>query len=143
MTSRTKRIDSFDLPAGRVIGGKYAVSAFLGSGWEGEVYSVTELRTGIPRAMKVFFPQRNIKDRALKFYATKLERLRTCPIVIQYHHSEVFRHRGVPVTALVSELVEGELLEDFVRHVPGVVSVDSSVTWRSDDAAPRGIREPV
>lgn len=119
MAARSPRIDAFNLPAGRVIAGKYAVERLLGAGWEGEVYRVTEVRTGIRRAAKVFYPERNLRDRALKFYATKLERLQKCSMVIRYHHSESFKYRGVPVVALVSELVDGEILERFVLRQPG------------------------
>jgi serine/threonine protein kinase len=115
MTRRDEKVDSFDLKPGRLIAGRYLVEGLLGSGWEGEVYRVTEARTGITRAAKVFYPQRNVKDRALRRYATKLDRLRKCSMVIQYHHSESFRHRGLPVTTLISELVEGRMLEDVVR----------------------------
>lgn len=113
------RIDSFDLSAGRILGGRYVVHELLGTGWEGEVYSVIERRTGIPRAAKLFFPQRNPKDQTVRRQAKKLDRLRNCPIIIQYHHSEEIRHRGQTVTVLISELVEGVLLEDFVRRQPG------------------------
>jgi hypothetical protein len=119
MAEKIPMIDSFDFPPGRVLAGRYRVEAFLGSGWEGEVYKVVEVKTGIRRAAKVFYPQRNARDRAVRFYANKLNRLRKCPIVIQYHHSESIRHRGVPVTCLISELVEGELLCDFVRRQRG------------------------
>jgi hypothetical protein len=37
-----------------VLAGKYVVEGLLGSGWEGEVYRVTERSTGIKRAMKLF-----------------------------------------------------------------------------------------
>jgi hypothetical protein len=119
MVKRVPKIDEFKFPPGRVLAGKYEVQAFLGSGWEGEVYRVTEVRTGIPRAFKAFYPQRNVRDRAVRFHARKLERLRKCPIVIQYHHAEPIRFRGNHVTCLVSELVEGELLEDLVARRRG------------------------
>ncbi len=119
MAGRPKKINSFSLRPGRVIGGKYLVEVKLGAGWEGEVYKVVESRTGIRRAAKVFFPQRNVGDRAVKFYAKKLERLRRCSIVIKYHHSETLRQHGVPVTCLISEYVEGELLHDFIARQPG------------------------
>jgi len=119
MATQPTKIDAFGFPEGRILAGKYVIEGFLGAGWEGEVYRVNEIRTGISRAAKVFFPQRNVRDRAFRRYATKLERLRMCPIVIQYHHSEVFRYRGTPVTSLISELVEGELLEDFVKRQRG------------------------
>jgi len=112
-------IDAFNFPPGRVIGGKYVVEAFIGGGWEGEVYRVTERKTGIPRAAKVFYPQRNARDKAVKFYAQKLNRLRKCPMIIQYHHSEVIRFRKTDVTCLISEFVEGELLSKFLARQPG------------------------
>lgn len=119
MAMRVPNIESFDLPAGRVIGGKYVVESLLGKGWEGEVYKVIERKTGIPRAAKVFFPQRNSRDRSVTFYAKKLNRLRKCPIVIQYHHSEVVRFRKSNITCLISEFVEGELLSRFVARQRG------------------------
>lgn len=119
MPTSSAKISSFDFKPGRVIGGKYVIDDKLGAGWEGEVYRVVETRTGIHRAAKLFFPQRNVGDRAVKFYAKKLERLRNCPIVIQYMHSETLRYRGVPITCLVSELVEGELLSSFIRRQRG------------------------
>ncbi len=119
MRNSAKAITSFSLRPGRTIGGKYVVDVKLGSGWEGEVYKVVESRTGINRAAKLFYPSRNVGDRAVRFYAKKLERLRRCPIVIQYHHSESLQYRGVPITCLISDFVEGELLSDFVARQPG------------------------
>ncbi len=118
-TLRTSKIESFDFPSGRVLARKYRVEARLGAGWEGEVYKVIETRTGLPRAAKLFFPQRNLKDRAVRFYARKLDHLRKCRAVIQYHNSESIRYRGQDVTCLISEFVEGELLADFVDRQPG------------------------
>ncbi len=119
MAGSAIKFDSFDLQPGRIIGGKYVVDVKLGGGWEGEVYKVVESRTGICRAAKLFFPHRNIRDRAVNFYARKLERLRRCPIVIRYHHSETVRTRGMPLTCLISDYVEGELLGDFLARQPG------------------------
>ncbi len=112
-------LKTFALVPGRLIGGKYVVESRLGSGWEGEVYRVTERRTGATRAAKLFFPHRNRGDRAVDFYAKKLERLRDCPIVIKYHHSETIRFRGESITALIGEYVEGVLLRDLVGARPG------------------------
>ena len=109
----------FGITPGRILAGKYRVDRFIGSGWEGEVYLVTERLTGAPRAAKLFFPERNEKDRAAVYYARKLERLRDCPIVTQYHHAESVRLRGRPVTVLISEFVEGRLLPDYVASAPG------------------------
>lgn len=109
----------FSYSPGREIGGKYVIEGFLGRGWEGEVYRVVEKRTGALRAAKVFFPERNPADRAVDFYAKKLERLRSCSIVIKYHHSESIRHRGRAVTVLISEYVEGEKLDELIRRTRG------------------------
>ena len=64
MSVTTDRIDAFDLAPGRVLASKYVVEAALGGGWEGEVYRVVETRTGIRRAAKLFYPHRNLRDRA-------------------------------------------------------------------------------
>lgn len=119
MTKAAATIDSFDLRPGRKIAGKYVVQSKLGGGWEGEVYKVIETRTGICRTAKLFYPQRNVRDRAVKFYAKKLNRLRNSLIVIHYLHSETIRHRGVSITCLISEYVEGELLSDYVGRQRG------------------------
>jgi len=116
---KAKNIDSFNLSPGRLIAGKYEVLASLGSGWEGEVYRVRERNTGVERAAKVFFPQRNRRDRATKFYARKLHRLRHCSILIQYHTQERINLYREPTTVMISEYVEGELLSNFVARQPG------------------------
>jgi len=112
-------ISQFSLLPGRILAGKYEVISRLGAGWEGEVFLVREMRTDIERAVKLFYPQRNPRDRIANFYARKLHKLRQCPIVIQYHTSEVIRYRNASITLLVSEFVEGELLSDFLLRQPG------------------------
>ena len=78
-------IDSFELTAGRMIGRKYRILSQLGSGWEGEVYKVLESATGIERAAKLFYPQRNLHDKVSKLYAKRLHNLQNCSLLIQYH----------------------------------------------------------
>lgn len=112
-------LNTFDLKPGRVLANKYEVVRKLGEGWEGEVYLVQEKLTGIDRAAKFFFPQRNPDNKAFAFYAKKLHKLRHSPILIQYHTQETIRYRGVPITFLVSEYVEGQLLSDFLARQPG------------------------
>lgn len=119
MSSGALSIDRFDLEPGRPLGGKYILGPLLGYGWEGEVYHVTEVATGIERAAKLFFPQRNPGNRAVKFYATKLDKLRDCPILIQYHTQDSFTYHGTKITFLVSEYVRGELLPVFIARQPG------------------------
>jgi serine/threonine protein kinase len=114
-----KRLTSFGLEPGYRIGDKYRVEALLGTGWEGEVYLIRELATGIERTAKIFFPQRNPRNQALRFYARKLHKLRQCPIVIQYHTRDTLFYDGEPVSFLVSEFVEGELLSEFLKRQRG------------------------
>lgn len=113
------RIDSFDLRPGRILARKYEVLESLGGGWEGEVYKIMEVDTGIVRAAKLFYPQRNIRDKSAKLYAKKLHKLRHCPILIQYHNREEIIVRRTPITVLISEYVEGEKLSDFLNHQKG------------------------
>jgi serine/threonine protein kinase len=113
------RIESFDLQPGRVVARKYKVVARLGAGWQGEVYKIEEIRTGIERAAKLFFPHRNVGGRTSRIYAKKLHKLRNCPILIQYHTEEIITYRRMPITVLISEYVEGSLLSEFIYNVPG------------------------
>lgn len=117
--SPSQTIDRFDLPSGTRLTRKYEVLSKLGGGWEGEVYKIIEIRTGIERAAKLFYPHRNTKSMTSTRYAKKLHKLRNCPILIQYHTEETIRCRRVPVTALISEYVEGEILTDFLLRFPG------------------------
>ncbi len=119
MKAKAPRISSFKLSGGTLLAGKYEVVLRLGSGWEGEVYLVRECGTRIERTVKIFFPRRNLGNRALRFYARKLHKLRHCPIVIQYHTRDTFVFDGLPVSFLVSEFVEGELLSDFLKRQSG------------------------
>lgn len=112
------RIDSFDFPPGKLLRGRYEIVHHLGAGWEGEVYLIRERATGIDRTAKFFFPHRNQRDKAAVFYAKKLHKLRQCPIVIQYYTQDSILYRGVPITFLVSEFVEGELLSAFLARQP-------------------------
>jgi serine/threonine protein kinase len=112
-------IESYGLLPGRILARKYEVISLLGDGWEGEVYRIRELGTGIERTAKFFFPERNPRDRAIRAYAARLHTLRNCPIVIQYHTRETIPYRGRNITFLVSEFVEGDLLKSFLARLPG------------------------
>jgi len=119
MTIPYANIKRFHLEKGRILVGKYVVEELIGEGWEGEVYRVRERQTRIHRAAKLFYPERNPRNRTAARYARKLEKLRMCPIVAQYHHSESLTVRGVSVSCLISELVEGESISEFVARQPG------------------------
>ena len=75
--------------------------------------------TGIERAAKFFFPHRNIANKAAKFHAKKLHKLKSCPILIQYLTGGFISYQGQDITYLISDYVEGEVLEDFLNRQPG------------------------
>ena len=112
-------IDSFDLAPERVLAKKYRVLEKLGAGYEGEVYRVAEVRTGIERAAKLFFPQRNPNGRTSRNYAKKLHKLRHCDILIQYQTEELLTLRGQTIIAMISEYVDGPVLDDLLVRQPG------------------------
>lgn len=113
------RISNFGWEEGKVVAGKYVVEGKLGGGWEGEVYRVRERGTGVRRALKLFFPHRNPRNATVRRHARKLDKLRHCDIVVHYHHVETVEHEGQKVSCLVSELVEGQPLGDFLRRQRG------------------------
>jgi serine/threonine protein kinase len=114
-----KKIKAFSLEPGTIVSDKYTVINLLGQGWEGEVYLIRELSTGIERTAKFFYPSRNIKDKNLRSYARKLHKLRSCPIVIHYHTQDIVNVHGHTISFLISEYVEGELLSAFLARQPG------------------------
>ena len=109
----------FEFKPGRRLAKKYEVIEQLGVGWEGEVYRVREIATGIDRAAKFFYPQRNIADRTITFYAKKMNKLRKCEILIPYLTHDHIQHDREEVKFLVSEYVEGMVLKDFLKKQPG------------------------
>ncbi|MEA5445048.1 protein kinase [Gammaproteobacteria bacterium AB-CW1] len=119
MGSRSRAVRRFDFAPGDRLADKYEVIERLGRGWEGEVYKVRERATGIERAAKFFYPERNMGNRAVAYHARKLNRLRHCRILIPYLTHDHVKHEGRDVPFLVSEFVEGELLEDFIYRRPG------------------------
>ena len=110
------RIESFDFEPGMILAEKYEVIDQLGSGWESEVYMLRELPTGIDRAAKFYFPHRNPRGSASRFQAKKLHKLRHCHILTQYHTQETIEFEDQWITFLVSEFVEGELLNQFLQR---------------------------
>ncbi|MEZ5064773.1 MAG: protein kinase [bacterium] len=119
-TTRTESVvTEFEFEPGRVLAGKYEVETKLDRGWEGEVYLVREIETGILRAAKLLFPNRNERGRTARFYARKLHKLRHCPVLVQYHGWETIQFQREQITCLISEYVEGEMLEDYLKRQPG------------------------
>src|SRR4029450_10049213 len=111
-----KNVRRFDFASGRKIGGKYAIERLLGSGWEGEVYAIIDQTTGIHRAAKFYYPHRDPTGKAAIKYARKLDALRHCPILMQYHHQEIVYVRKKKVITVISELVEGQKLSEFLHE---------------------------
>jgi tRNA A-37 threonylcarbamoyl transferase component Bud32 len=116
---RPSKVRRFDFPAGRVVAGKYMIDRQLGSGYEGEVYSIVERVTGIRRAAKFYYPHRDPMGKAAIVYARKLDALRHCPILMQYHHQEIAYFKRKKVMVVISELVEGQKLSEFIAGQPG------------------------
>lgn len=119
MKNKSAKIESFEFSSSYILSKKYKVKHKLGGGWEGEVFIIEELATGIERAAKFFFPHRNVKNKAAVFYAKKLHKLRSCSILIQYLTQDVFRYRGQDVRYLISEYVEGVPLKQFLKSQRG------------------------
>lgn len=115
---RAGRVKRFDFLPGRVVAGKYQIERELGSGWEGEVYAIVERTTGIRRAAKFYYPHRDPTGKAAITYARKLDALRHCPILMQYHHQEVAYFKKHKITVVISELVEGTKLSEFLQQQP-------------------------
>jgi len=112
------KVKRFDFAPGRRVAGKYDIERPLGSGWEGEVYVIVERATGIRRAAKFYYPHRDPMGKAAIVYARKLDALRHCPILMQYHHQEIAYVRKRKVTVVISELVEGQKLSEFLARQP-------------------------
>ncbi len=115
----SKKAVRFDFEPGRGVAGKYRIESLLGTGWEGEVYSIVERNTGIRRAAKFYYPHRDPLGKAAISYARKLDALRHCPILMQYHHQEIAVVKKKKVLVVISELVEGVKLSQFMARQPG------------------------
>ena len=115
----SEKIERFEFQPGRVIARKYVIESFLGDGWQGEVYLIREVDTGIERAAKFFYPHRNHRNKVATAYAKKLYRMRRNSSIIQYHNHEIVAVRGHQVTCLISDLVDGLLLNEYVESHPG------------------------
>jgi len=115
---RAGKSKRFDFAPGRRIAGKYEIDRLLGSGWEGEVYAIIERTTGIRRAAKFYYPHRDPMGKAAITYARKLDALRHCPILMQYHHQEIAYVRRRKTLVVISELIEGKKLSEFLQDQP-------------------------
>ena len=111
-----KNVQRFDFQPGRTVASKYVIEEFLGGGYEGEVYAIVEKVTGVRRAAKFYYPRRDPQGKSAIAYARKLDALRHCPILLQYHHQEQAVVKRAKVTVVVSELFEGMQLSEFLEN---------------------------
>lgn len=118
MASKSK-IESFDFEPGKRLLGRYVVEGKLGGGYEGEVYKVEEILTKKKRAIKLYYPHRNIKFKVSTRYAQKLDKLNSSHIVMNYHSHEMMSYRGEKIACIVSEFIQGEMLGSLVNRQRG------------------------
>jgi serine/threonine protein kinase len=112
-------ITEFKFPRGTIIADKYEICEKLGAGWEGAVYRVIEIASGVERTAKFFFPIRNPKNKVAAINAQKVHRLSYCPIIIRYHGQEIIEYQTQEVTCVIAEFFDGEILTDFVHGQEG------------------------
>ena len=108
----------FAFPIGRILERRYTLGPCIGSGYEGEVYHLTERSTGIERVVKFYYPERTPSPNRPVHLARKLHRLRNCRIILQYHHHGKIRWEGQNVSYVVSELAPGQVLYDLLEEQP-------------------------
>lgn len=113
---KDKKIRDFDFQEGQLLNKKYRIISKLGKGWEGEVYSIEEIKTGIIRAAKFFYPERNNKNKTIIGYAKKLNNLNDAPIIIKYITQEEIKFKGQSILYLVSEYIDATSLEDYINN---------------------------
>jgi serine/threonine protein kinase len=114
----SRKITRFDFTPGRTVAGKYVIERLLGSGYEGEVYAIVEKATGITRAAKFYYPFRDPHGKSAIVYARKMDALRHCSILLQYHHQEMAMVHRKKVIVVISELFDGEKLSEFLARQP-------------------------
>ena len=113
--AQAAKIEEFNLPSGRIIGGRYQIIAKLGAGYEGEVYQVQETYTKRLRAIKLYYPHRNKNLKVSIKQSQKLDKLTDCPLVVNYHSHELITIRKHKIACITCEFIEGESFGDFVE----------------------------
>lgn len=114
-----QKLEEFNLTSGKIIGGRYQILERVGAGFEGEVYKVQETHTKRLRAIKLFYPHRNIKHKVSIKASQKLDKLADCPIVVNYHSHELINIKRQKIACITCEFIEGEILGSFVNKQRG------------------------
>lgn len=109
----------FELKPDQTLGRNYHIVEHLGRGYEGEVYKIVERRTGIVRAAKLFYPRKKSNGKKILWYANKLHKLSSCPVVINYLHRDMVRVHKDSIEILVSDFIDGVKLSDYIKSQPG------------------------
>ena len=110
---------AYSLQIDETICNRFKIKEFLGSGWESEVYLITETATGIDRTAKLFFPERNRRNRTAISHALKLYRMRSSNSLVQYLFQENLVIDEQKVTCLISEYIQGEVLDAYLGRQRG------------------------
>lgn len=108
------KTEAFNFKKNTLINKKYIILKFVGSGTEGEVYLIEEKKTKVKRAAKFFYPHKNKNNKALQFYAKKLDKLGKCEMVISYHTEDSFEYKGKTINFLISEYINGMMLSKYI-----------------------------
>jgi serine/threonine protein kinase len=108
----------FGFQPGRRVERYYVLGDFIGAGYEGEVYHLTEHKTGIERVIKFFYPHRHRDPRRSIRLARKLHRLRHCSVILQYHHHGELAWQGRKIPYMVSDLASGQMLHQLIQRQP-------------------------
>ncbi len=110
---------SFNLSVGYKIADKYKILELLGGGYEGEVYKIVEVLSGIKCAAKIFYPNKNPKNKVARNYAKKLHALRDCDVILKYYTQDQIILNEELVTVFIYEYVEGLMLSTYLKNQPG------------------------
>lgn len=111
-----KSVKGFALETGTRLTDKFEIVKKLGSGWEGEVYLIRELLTGIERAAKLFYPARNKDNKSAQVYAKKLHSLRQCQVLVKYITYDSCIVGSQRIHFLISEYIDGENLDQVIAR---------------------------